>query len=193
MDFGVFAYKISRLYTGYKKGGECMNQVGLVGRITKDPELRTFEQKRPYTTFTIAVNRSFRNSQGNVEADFVLCSAWGKLAETIVKHCGKGSLIGVNGRLNSRTYTNQQSERIYTLDVTAEDIRFYKLNEPIRTESMEIPGFVQGEKPTNQGERSEHISDSGSKSSSASVVAEAVEPLVSPLKEQGKRTLPIPS
>ena len=67
-----------------------MNQVGLVGRITKDPELRYYNEKRPYAVFTLAINRSYKNNQGNVDADFIQCTAWGRLAETIAKHCGKG-------------------------------------------------------------------------------------------------------
>ena len=77
------------------KGGVRMNQVGLVGRLTKDPTLRQLSENKSTVSFVIAINRNFRNNQGSVDADYLLCVAWGKLAERIAKHCGKGSLIGV--------------------------------------------------------------------------------------------------
>ena len=104
-----------------------MNQVGLVGRITKNPVLKESASNRKYTSFVLAVSRNFRNNQGDVDADFVYCSVWGKLAEHIVKYCGKGSLIGVNGRLQSKSYTNKENAKVYSTEVTVEDVRFYVL------------------------------------------------------------------
>ncbi|NLY79610.1 MAG: single-stranded DNA-binding protein [Lysinibacillus sp.] len=104
-----------------------MNHVGLVGRLTKDPVLREFSERRVATSFVLAVNRNYRNSQGDVDADFVLCTAWGKLAELIVQYCGKGSLIGVNGRLQTRSYTNKENVKVYSTEVVADDVRFYVL------------------------------------------------------------------
>lgn len=112
------------------KGGESMNQVGLVGRVTKDPVLRQLSDNKNHTSFVIAINRNFRNNQGSIDADFVLCSAWGKLAERINQYCGKGSLIGVNGRLQSRSYTNRDNQKVYTTEVVVEDVRFYALKTP---------------------------------------------------------------
>ena len=68
-----------------------MNQVALVGRITKDPELRQLSEGRVQTSFIIAVNRNYKNAHGEIDADFVPCSVWGKLATNVVKYCGKGS------------------------------------------------------------------------------------------------------
>ena len=107
-----------------------MNQVGLVGRVTKDPVLRQLSDNKNHTSFVIAINRNFRNNQGSIDADFVLCSAWGKLAERINQYCGKGSLIGVNGRLQSRSYTNRDNQKVYTTEVVVEDVRFYALKTP---------------------------------------------------------------
>lgn len=104
-----------------------MNQVGLVGRMTKDPVLRQLSDNKTQTSFVIAINRNFRNSQGSIDADFVQCVAWGKLAERIVQYCGKGSLIGTNGRLQSRTYMNKEHQKVYTTEVVVEDVRFYAL------------------------------------------------------------------
>lgn len=104
-----------------------MNHVGLVGRITKTPELKESATERKYTSFVLAVNRHYRNNQGEIDADFVYCSAWGKLAEHIAKYCGKGSLIGVTGRLNSRSYTNKDNAKVYATEVVVEEVRFYTL------------------------------------------------------------------
>lgn len=110
-----------------QKGGWDMNQIGLVGRLTKDPVLKQIAENRIQATFTIAVNRNFRNYRGDIDADFLFCTAWGKLAEHIVKYCGKGSLIGVNGRLQSRSYTREDQAKIFMTEVVVEEVRFYVL------------------------------------------------------------------
>lgn len=117
-----------------------MNQVALVGRITKDPILRNISRGRVQTSIIIAVNRNFKNLKGEVEADFILCSVWGKLAENTAKHCGKGSLIGVSGRIQSRTYEREDRSRVYVTEVVADNIRFLSTkrreNEDIYTDSV---------------------------------------------------------
>ncbi|MFC5604857.1 single-stranded DNA-binding protein [Sporosarcina koreensis] len=101
-----------------------MNQVALVGRMTKDPILRRLSEGRLQTSFILAVNRKFKNQQGEVDADFILCTAWGKVAENTAKHCGKGSLIGVGGRIQSRTYEREDKSRVFVTEVIGEEIRF---------------------------------------------------------------------
>lgn len=101
-----------------------MNQVALVGRITKDPILREVARGRVQSSFVIAISRNFKNTKGEVESDFILCTVWGKLAENTAKHCGKGSLIGVGGRIQSRTYEREDQSRVYVTEVVAEEIRF---------------------------------------------------------------------
>ena len=129
------------------KGGVKMNQIGLVGRLTKDPTLRQLSENKSTVSFVIAINRNFRNNQGNVDADYLLCVDWGKLAERIVKHCGKGSLIGVTGRLQSKTYTNKDNLKVYTTEVVVEDVRFFALKQ--REEQLAVEasknGWVQDE------------------------------------------------
>ena len=112
-----------------------MNQIGLVGRFTRDPVLKVISDHRVQTSFVIAINRNYRNSQGEIDADFIPCIAWGRLAERIVKHCGKGSLVGINGRLQSRSYTNKENVKIYTTDVVVDDVRFFMLKTPESKES----------------------------------------------------------
>lgn len=113
-----------------KKGGQWMNHVGLVGRTTKDLELRHLSEGRVRAYFSIAANRSFKNSEGKVEADFVQCVAWGRNAELMAKYCGKGSLVGIKGRLQSRTYVNRENQKVYTMEVQTEEVQFYALKAP---------------------------------------------------------------
>jgi len=101
-----------------------LNQVALVGRITKDPILREVSRGRVQSSFVVAVNRNFKNTKGELEADFILCTVWGKLAENTAKHCGKGSLIGIGGRIQSRSYEREDQSRIYVTEVIGDDIRF---------------------------------------------------------------------
>ncbi|RUL53192.1 single-stranded DNA-binding protein [Lysinibacillus antri] len=108
-----------------------MNHVGLVGRITRDPVLKAISENRNQTNFVIAINRNFRNSQGIVDSDFVNCIAWGKLAERIVQYCGRGSLIGINGRLQSRSYTTKDNMKVFSTEVVCDDVRFYALKQPL--------------------------------------------------------------
>lgn len=101
-----------------------MNQVALVGRITKDPVLRRLSEGRFQTSFILAVNRKFKNQQGEVDADFILCTTWGRVAENTAKHCGKGSLIGVGGRIQSRTYEREDKSRVFVTEVIGDEVRF---------------------------------------------------------------------
>ncbi|MBE1555681.1 single-stranded DNA-binding protein [Sporosarcina limicola] len=101
-----------------------MNQVALVGRITKDLILRRVSEGRVQTSFVLAVNRNFKNQKGEVDTDFVLCTMWGKPAENAAKYCGKGSLIGVGGRIQSRSFEREDKSRVYVTEVIGEDIRF---------------------------------------------------------------------
>lgn len=107
-----------------KEGGTQLNQVALVGRITKDPILKRISEGRVQTSFILAVNRNFKNQKGEMETDFVLCTMWGKPAENTAKHCGKGSLIGVGGRIQSRSYEREDKSRVYVTEVIGEDVRF---------------------------------------------------------------------
>ncbi|MEI4768877.1 single-stranded DNA-binding protein [Psychrobacillus sp. FJAT-51614] len=96
-----------------------VNTVSLIGRMTKAPQLKYLTEGRLQTSFVIAVNKGYKTD----EADFVLCTIWGKLAETTVKYCGKGSLVGITGRLNTRSYEKGEG-RVFVTEVVVEDIRF---------------------------------------------------------------------
>lgn len=114
-----------------------MNHVGLVGRTTKDLVLREFSEGRVQVTFTLAINRHYKNQEGVNEADFVPCVAWGKIAELIVSYCGKGSLIGIKGRLNTRSYMNRDNQKVFAMNVVAEEVRFFALK-PV-ADAIETP------------------------------------------------------
>lgn len=116
-----------------------MNQVALVGRITKDLVLRKSNGGREQTSFVLAVNRNFRNAQGEQETDFILCTIWGRLAENTAKYCGKGSLIGVTGRLQSRSYAREDRSRVYVTEVIGEQVRFLSTKSRAREDLYENP------------------------------------------------------
>lgn len=100
-----------------------INNVTLVGRLTKDPDLRYTASGTAVATFTLAVNRNFANQSGNREADFINCVIWRKPAETMATLAKKGSLIGVVGRIQTRTYDNQQGQRVYVTEVVADNFQ----------------------------------------------------------------------
>ncbi|MDG5113476.1 single-stranded DNA-binding protein [Companilactobacillus pabuli] len=104
-----------------------INRVVLVGRLTKDPELRYTTNGVAVVSFNLAVNRSFTNSQGEREADFISCVIWRKGAENFANFTHKGSLVGVDGRIQTSSYDNQQGQRIFRTDVILEN---FSLLEP---------------------------------------------------------------
>jgi len=101
-----------------------LNRVVLVGRLTKDPDLRYTPSGVAVATFTLAVNRTFTNQQGEREADFLNCVIWRKQAENVANFLKKGSLAGVDGRLQSRSYEDQSGKRVYVTEVVAESVQF---------------------------------------------------------------------
>ncbi|EAD5505040.1 TPA: single-stranded DNA-binding protein [Listeria monocytogenes] len=101
-----------------------MNRVVLVGRLTKDPELRYTPAGVAVATFTLAVNRTFTNQQGEREADFINCVVWRKPAENVANFLKKGSLTGVDGRVQTRNYEGNDGKRVYVTEIVAESVQF---------------------------------------------------------------------
>ncbi|MBT0903772.1 single-stranded DNA-binding protein [Streptococcus infantarius subsp. infantarius] len=99
-----------------------MNNVNLIGRLTKAPELKQTASNTSVLTGTLAVNRTFKNQNGEREADFINIVAWRQTADIIAQYCGKGSQIGVTGRIQTRNYENQQGQRVYVTEVVAEHV-----------------------------------------------------------------------
>lgn len=100
-----------------------MNKVVLIGRVTRDPELRYTSSNIPNTRFTLAVNRTFQNQNGETEADFISIVVWRKQAENVKKYVSKGSLVAVEGRIQTGSY-EKDGQRVYTTDVVADNVQF---------------------------------------------------------------------
>jgi single-strand DNA-binding protein len=107
-----------------------INRTVLVGRLTKDPELRYTQSNAAVAKFTLAVNRIYKTQ--NNEADFIQCVVWNKQAENVDKYLRKGSLVGVEGRIQTGYYDNEQGVRIYTTEVVCDSVQFL---EPKNAES----------------------------------------------------------
>lgn len=100
-----------------------LNNISLVGRLTKDVDLRYTPSNVAVATFTLAVNRTFKNENGDREADFINCVMWRQQAEILANWAKKGALIGVTGRIQTRSYDNQQGQRVYVTEVVAEQFQ----------------------------------------------------------------------
>ncbi len=100
-----------------------MNKVQLVGRLTRDPELRTTANGVSVCSFTVAVNRRFRNAQGEYEADFINCVAWRQSAELLAKYFTKGRMVGLVGSIQTRNY-EKDGQRVYVTEVSVEEVHF---------------------------------------------------------------------
>ena len=100
-----------------------INRVVMVGRMTRDPELRRTGNGAAVTSFTLALNRNYNSADGQ-QADYISCVVWNKVAENVDKYCSKGSLVGVEGRLRSRSYDNAQGQRVYVTEVVCDSVQF---------------------------------------------------------------------
>lgn len=125
-----------------------INNVTLVGRLTKDPDLRYTSNGTGVATFTLAINRNFTNQAGEREADFIQCVIWRKPAETLANYARKGTLLGVTGRIQTRSYDNQQGQRVYVTEVVAES--FQLLESKATSEQRQS---TQASQPTQQANR----------------------------------------
>lgn len=100
-----------------------INRVVLIGRLVRDPELRKTQNGTSVCSFTMAVNRR-QNQDGTQDADFINCVAWNKLADNIQLYQKKGNQLGIEGRINTRSYDNQQGQKVYVTEVVAENVQF---------------------------------------------------------------------
>lgn len=101
-----------------------INNVVLVGRLTRDLELRYTTSNKAAVNFTLAVNRNFKNERGEFPADFISCTAYGKQAENMARFLNKGSLIGVEGRISTRNYQGKDGKTVYITEVIADKVNF---------------------------------------------------------------------
>ena len=101
-----------------------MNKAILIGRLTRDPELRTTPTGRNVCEFSVAVSRTFTNANGEREADFTNCVVWDKQAENLVKYQKKGNQIAVEGRIQTRNYDDKDGKKVYVTEILASNISF---------------------------------------------------------------------
>lgn len=101
-----------------------LNKVNLVGRLTKDPELKFISSGTAVATFSIAVDRTFKNKQGEKEADFIPIVVWGKQAENCANYIGKGRLVAISGRIQTRSYDTQEGQKRWVTEIVAEEVHF---------------------------------------------------------------------
>ncbi len=136
-----------------------LNRVVLVGRLTRDPELRFTPNGVAVANFTLAVNRPFSNQQGEREADFINCVVWRKPAENVANFLKKGSLAGVDGRVQTRSYDNNEGKRVFITEVVAESVQFL---EPRNSQNNQNQNF--GGSQGNYGSGSGSAGSSGNRS-----------------------------
>ena len=110
-----------------------INEVVLVGRMVKDPEIRYTGDGTPVTTFRLAVNRNYKNHEGVMEADFVSCTAWRGLARTTADYCRKGQLVGVTGRIQTRRFEAKDGTTVYVTDIVVDNVRFLEKKKETKT------------------------------------------------------------
>lgn len=119
-----------------------LNSTCLVGRLTKDAELRYTPSNQAVATFTLAVNRNFKNQNGDREADFINCVIWRQQAENLANWAKKGALIGITGRIQTRNYENQQGQRVYVTEVVAEQFQLLE-SQKERSNQGQSQGYGQ--------------------------------------------------
>lgn len=130
-----------------------INRVVLVGRLTRNPELKRTNQGDAVTSFTIAVNRNYSAKDGQELADFITCVAWRKMAENVYKYCNKGNLIGVEGKLQSRSYENNQNQKVFVVEVFCDAVRFLESKTKKDSATDELENYF------NQGQNTALLSN----------------------------------
>ncbi|MFJ7935426.1 single-stranded DNA-binding protein [Sporosarcina sp. NPDC096371] len=125
-----------------------INRVVLVGRLTKDPELKYTQTGVAVTRFTLAVNRTFSSQSGEREADFINCVTWRKQAENTANFLRKGSLAGIEGRIQTSSFDGQDGKRVFMTEVVADSVQFL---EPRNASTADRSGAGYGAPSQNQG------------------------------------------
>ena len=126
-----------------------INRVVMVGRMTRDPELRRTPNGSAVTSFTLAMNRPKRNDEEQ-QADYISCVTWNKVAENVAQYCSKGSLVGVEGRLRSRTYDNAQGQRVYVTEVVCDSVQFLETRAQRERNQSSMNQGMMNQKPMDQ-------------------------------------------
>ena len=117
-----------------------MNSVVLIGRVTKAIELKKTASGKSVATFTLAVNRDYKNAEGNYDADFINCVAFEQRAETISRYVNKGDKFGVEGKINTRTY-DKNGSKVYVTEVIVDGFEFLEGKKDKQSVDIEVEGF----------------------------------------------------
>lgn len=117
-----------------KKGGIMYNSVYLIGRLTKDPEIKETDNNKKVCNITLAVQRSYKNAEGIYETDFIRCSLWEAVASRACEFCHKGDLIAVRGQLRTSSYIAENKEKKYTTEIIVEKLVFLATKVPEKEE-----------------------------------------------------------
>lgn len=128
-----------------------MNRAVLVGRLTRDPELRYTPSGVAVANFTLAVNRPFTNQQGERDADFINCVVWRRPAENLANYMKKGNMVGVDGRIQTRTYEDQDGKTVYVTEIVADNVHFLESRGSSAGQGSGSQGYQQ-----NQGQQQTH-------------------------------------
>ena len=136
-----------------------MNRVALIGRLTSKPELRYTQSNIATTRFTVAVNRNYTGNDGKREADFINVVAWKKQAETITKYFDKGSLIAIEGRLQTGSYTDKDGNKRSITDVVLENFEFIESKKQEKSNSEIIKDVMEDKDPFEEFSKEIDIND----------------------------------
>ena len=123
-----------------------MNKCVIVGRLTKDVELKTTQSGVSVCSFTVAANRRFKNAEGNYDADFINCVAWRGQAEFLSKYFEKGSMVGIAGSIQTRSY-EKDGQKVWVTEVVADEVSFVGGKKEESNGSAEIPSLPEGFAP----------------------------------------------
>lgn len=126
-----------------------MNKALLIGRITKDVELKHTSNGIPNVVFTLAVNRPYKDAQGITPADFINCVAWRQTAEFMARYVRKGYLLAVEGQIQVRNYTNQQGQTIYVTEIMCDSVENLTPKDPTPQYPQNQQGYTQPQQPKN--------------------------------------------
>ena len=126
-----------------------MNKVMLIGRLTAKPELRYTSSNLPFARFSVAVNRTFSNAQGQRETDFINVVVWRKQAENVCNFLDKGSLVSVEGRIQTGSYDDKDGNKRYTMEVVADSVQFLESKAQSQSRSQSSPSPYDYQAPAN--------------------------------------------
>ena len=123
-----------------------LNQIVLVGRLTKDPELKVTEQGTKMSTITLAVPRNYKNAEGEYDTDFLDCVLWTGVAENTSEYCKSGDMLGIKGRVQTRLIENDDGSRTKRTEIIAEKVTFLSSKSKNKEEQQEIKSTKKGKK-----------------------------------------------